>query len=412
MFIGFMQYILLVLVLSVGCSSESYDHAHEADINVDLFVQYLNDPLWIERDAYDAGHNLMIPLHWAFAKDSNQLQKAFADHFDRMLEAYASGEIDLGTLNELQYLTLSSRYLALGDAGSDDGMRTKLADLVHERFVYYWQEKPAWQWARDSFEGGIKERILWKLEEKNPERSYYTMFFDQEFFVVGIAADLLTFHSKKGSEGCSVYRDAVLLFQRVMEQRLDTSKKGWVFQAGIYRDRPTYAHSGYLTPPGLDAPSIVAQNIQEDSSHAHRWPLWLLQLSGVTDVSDLQGRLRQQLLNVVIDHNVNIGVPVLKNFMCGHNGYYRWNYQTHEEGTGYGPYQLSGTFTLGWWSLLGGADLAGLYADLVQAYPLNQAQMDVYSDLSTKERHPLVADAHVNGLRQNIARMAADLADE
>jgi len=115
-------------------------------------------------------------------------------------------------------------------------------------------------------------------------------------------------------------------------------------------------------------------------------------------------------LNIVIDHNVNIGVPVLKNFMCGHNGYYRWNYQTHEEGTGYGPYQLSGTFTLGWWSLLGGTDLADLYDGLAHAYSLNKAQMDLYRDLSTRERHPVVAYGYINGVRRAIAMMACDLA--
>jgi hypothetical protein len=54
--------------------------------------------------------------------------------------------------------------------------------------------------------------------------------------------------------------------------------------------------------------------------------------------------------------------------------------------------------------------LADLYAGLAQAYPLNPAQMDLYKGLSTRERHPVVADAHVNGLRQSIAWMASELA--
>lgn len=402
---------ILILMLSAGCADDSKEHErHNNEMQLDLLVQYLDDPLWTDRDAYDAGHNLMIPLHWAFSQNNKQLQTAFAEHFERMLDAYDSGEIDLGTLNELQYLTLASRYLALGDAGAEDSLRTRLAELIHQRFVYYWQEKPAWQWARDPFTGGIRERILWKLEEKNPKRSYYTIFFDQEFFAVGLAADLLVFYKKQNKKPCPACQEAVDFFARIMDQRLDTGKKGWVFQEGFWRDHPTYAHTGYLTPPGSDAPFIGIKTIQQDSSHAHRWPLWLLQLSGVMDVSDFQNRLRRQLLNVVVDQDMKIGVPVLKNFMCGHNGYYRWNYQTHKKNTGYAPYKLSATFGFGWWGFLRGDELADLYAGLAQAYPLNPAQMDLYKGLSTRERHPVVADAHVNGLRQSIAWMASELA--
>lgn len=40
--------------------------------------------------------------------------------------------------------------------------------------------------------------------------------------------------------------------------------------------------------------------------------------------------------------------------MDGSNGVlYRWNYSSLGEGKEYGPYELSGTFTIGWWTFLG-----------------------------------------------------------
>jgi hypothetical protein len=197
-----------------------------------------------------------------------------------------------------------------------------------------------------------------------------------------------------------------------MEKRLDKSRKGWVFQEGFWCDHPTFAYAGYLVKPEWqDAKPFRIKNIQQDSSHAHRWPLWLTQLESVCEVGDYKKRLKWQLLNVVIDSRQNIGVPVLKNYMSGHNGFYRWNYQTHEKGTGYGPYQLSGTFGLGWWSLLGGKRISELYQTLAESYPLNQAQLSLYKDLSTRDRHELVEREHHNGFKKIIAEMASEIAD-
>jgi len=312
--------------------------------------------------------------------------------------------------NELQYLALASRYLALGAPKAEESFKDRLGDLLFERFFYYWSESEAWQWDRDNFQGGVRERLEWKLSVNEVERSYYNVVFDQELYLIGLSADLIVsgWADKNDCNGC---REAIEFFLEIMDKRLDKNETGWVFQKGFWHQHPTYAYAGYLVEPKSDDPEPFRINdIQQDSSHAHRWPLWLKQLEGVCEVNDSKHRLKWQLLNLVIDDSQDIGIPVLKNYMSGHNGFYRWNYQTHKKGTGYGPYQLSGTFGFGWWAFLGGGTLAEYYEKLANSYPLNEAQLSLYEDLSTRDRHKLVDRDHHNGLKKLIAEMAAEVA--
>jgi len=48
---------------------------------------YLADDLWIRRDAYDAAHHLMVPLHVAFSSGRRDWQDQFADYYQRMMDA-------------------------------------------------------------------------------------------------------------------------------------------------------------------------------------------------------------------------------------------------------------------------------------------------------------------------------------
>jgi hypothetical protein len=122
-------------------------------------------------------------------------------------------------------------------------------------------------------------------------------------------------------------------------------------------------------------------------------------------------RLRWQLLNIIIDNHQNMGVPILNNYMCGHNGYYRYNYDGSGS-KGHGPYELSGTFSLGWWSLLGGEEIAVHYQNLSNAYPLSDALMPFFKDLSLSADFPLSDTTQTNGMRQNLARMSAVVAKQ
>ncbi len=377
-------------------------------INSRQFTELLSDSLWSKRDAYDAAHNLMIPLHYSFSSDDISLQDAFHKHVKSFLEAEKNGNIRIEGLKELQYLSLLSRYLSL--ASSESPVSNQLYHFLNDRFDYYWTENPAWQWGRDDFQGGIKKRITWKLTHTDSTYQYYNAFHDADFYVLGLAADLLQYTPKKDTSRTKKFQGAADLFFEIFNQRLDKTARGWVFQKNIWRDHRDYAYSGFISRPGEHDEKHVAKNIQADASHSHRWPLWLLQISQVKRVKELQKRLKQQLLHVVIEEELShkIGIPLLNNYMCGNNGYFRWNYATHKK-TGYGPYELSGTFGLGYWSFLKGEKISDYYIMLSEAYPLRDSHKRLFKTISNRKRNKIIANVHENGLRKELAKMAAYL---
>lgn len=242
--------LLIALLVTAGCapSGKKESAASEATLAAangtltavhgrEAILELLSDPLWTERDAYDAGHYLMIPLHYAVWQEDEALLGAFRRHFQALLAAYHAGEVNLPTLHELQYLTLVSRYLALVSDLPADELAHDLAELVLGRFLYYWEQKPAWQWARDPFEGGVRERLEWKLTTGDPTRSYYSVIIDEELYLIGMAADLLVWHQAQGQE-CPRCAEAVEFFDRIIQDRLDKDQQGWVFQKGMWRDHP------------------------------------------------------------------------------------------------------------------------------------------------------------------------------
>ncbi len=66
--------VLLISIFFLGCDSFLSHDTIQGEENYLSDVQlwekaispYLQDPLWISRDIYDAGHYLMVPLHAAF----------------------------------------------------------------------------------------------------------------------------------------------------------------------------------------------------------------------------------------------------------------------------------------------------------------------------------------------------------
>jgi hypothetical protein len=98
--------------------------------------------------------------------------------------------------------------------------------------------------------------------------------------------------------------------------------------------------------------------------------------------------------------------------MDGWNGVYRWGYVTQGENNGYGPYELSGMFLYGWWSLLGSERVADVHAAQVSRFPLPDHVLDVYvGPNTTRTRHPLMRHPQffTNGFAQLIMTLAAKL---
>ena len=287
-----------------------------------------------------------------------------------------------------------------------------LEERIRQEIHNLWTVVPAWQWGRPSFEGGMRERVLWKLNNHNVERSYYRGIIDEELFVMAIAADLAHTDSVLRREPDPVLADVLDIARIVFQSELVYGQDGgWILQPGVWRDHPDYTYSGY-TQLALDLVPKPVLNIAPDSSHSHRMPLWLLSLAHAYPNDDerhvfyqvlLDGLRIQFLDHVLVPPSSEVPFPRLTNFMDGWNGVYRYNYQTVGENLGYGPYQLSGILLESWWIFLGTDDLRYLYAEMSRQFPLRQDELDLYvGPNTTRERHPLVTwpDYFTNGFAE------------
>lgn len=155
---------------------------------------YLKEDLWNCRESADAMEVLMIPLHAAFQYDQIDWQNEFAAQFQRFMKEDKYNIINESADNDFvreQYLYLASQFVTLAiKENRADIIPHGLINELYEETVVLWKEKPAWMWNRDDFKGGMKERIVWKLNNTNSTPSYYHAFIDSELFLFAIAADL------------------------------------------------------------------------------------------------------------------------------------------------------------------------------------------------------------------------------
>jgi len=383
---------------------------------------YLQVPLWRTGYIYDAGHFLMVPLHAAFQLKELSWQRQFSSHFGRFAEAYPR-EIAAGRLNRLQYFYLLSRFMSLAwQTGNHHLIPPALPDIVLEKIQRLWSGEPAWQWGRPPFPGGMRERLSWKLWQKTSRRSYYRAIIDEELYLFAIAADVCFCRRMQGGCVPAFINEILGVAYEVFQQRVKwLPDGGWLFQTGVWDDYPDYAYAGCLEKKKELQPSTV-HDVATDSSHSHRFPLWLSSLAAADSSSAgsrknyyvklRQGMARQFFLKVLLPPTAEFPAFRLNNYMDGGNGIFRWNYPTQGAGRGYGPYELSGTLLLGWWTFLQTAEIRDVYRDIVRQFPLPAAVAALYLGPDTnRQRERLVKgeNPYRNGFYELICLLAGTL---
>jgi len=418
-----------------GCTTEQHSSQGAENVEVDAsdqelwdktVSQYLQDELWIERDAYDAGHYLMIPLHAAFYFDEEKWQKQFSNHFSRFMDASKEEpeKVVEGRLNRLHYLYLASRFVVLAEeSDKSDLIPHGLVEILQQEVEKIWAKEPAWQWDMSPFSGGMKERVEWKLKNKDVPKSYYRAIIDEELFVFSIAADLRSYErlTKPEQQWADSITDILKVAYKTFQQEGKfQNDEGWLFQPGVWTDHPDYAYAGHMKKqPSLKPKPVL--NIAGDTSYSHRFPLWLTSLAGAYEKGepenvlycDIKRALEKQFYEKALVKPEN-DFPAYRttNFMDGHNGLYRWGYQTTGKNNGYGPYELSGTLILGWWTFLDTDRIRDMYKYMAEHFPLPENVIAVYvGPNTTRERHWLVRmpDTLNNGFAELIARLASKL---
>jgi hypothetical protein len=348
----------------------------------------LGGKLQSSEQAYTEGQELLVPLHAAFVLRDDAWERGFSEHFSRLVAD--PSVLPRVVLSRLEYLYLASEFLALAKlSGRQDLVPPGLVDLVFSEVRSAWQVAPAWQWGRKPFPGGIRKRILWKLNTREPDKKYYRAIVDDDLFLLAIAADLKVFAGTPGeTQAGNATLDDILAtaFRMFSQEGAFQPGGGWLFQPGVWADHPEYQYAGNAAAePGIRPAPVPG--IAADTSHSMRFAAWLTSLMlAYTPGSDdyrfyaslREGLEKQFFEKVLIPPTAARPCYLLNNFMDGSNGVYRWNYESVGNGEGYGPSQLSGSVLLGWWSLLDTQRLRDFYANLASQFPWADQCLEFY----------------------------------
>ncbi|MBD1924892.1 hypothetical protein H6F74_01135 [Trichocoleus sp. FACHB-90] len=384
----------------------------------------LHEPLWRERDAYDASHFLMVPLHSAFASNYCPGIDGFNNFFNRFRNSYIRDNFNgLDSITKLQFLYLVSEYLVLYEEKNNHFNKDTLRKVLNSLEVTWKQPTSAWD--KFWFRQGMKERIMWKLSTKSVEKSYYRSFTDEELFVFAIAADLKSILLNNSPKFIDEILDVAYKTLKQEAVFIGANASRWLFQPGVWKDHPDYAYAGwYHQAINLDKKPIPG--IAGDSSHSHRWPLWLVslqrgfkaqkQLEKVEYILKLRRGLAAQFIQkVLIPPSSAFPNFRTTNFMDGNNGIYRYGYHTDKTMLGYGSYELSGTMLIGWWAFLPEKSMQKPYCFIGSRYPLTDREISLYLNHdTTRDRHPFIKGKaqYKSGILELIARLACKLPRE
>lgn len=419
--------VFVVAPSAVGAAAERRISSLQEGVASDSILweatvaRLLRQDLWSESRAYNAAHFMMVPLHAAFLPGHEPWLRQFAAHFGRF-EVLGFGSQPVMSLSRLQYAYLASRFVALAAASARN-------ELVSERLrdVLYGAARQSWAMDTGRVWGqvfvGQRDRLAWKLSVRSPARGYYRAVTDPERFLFGIAADLRAFERVSGTthQWSPIIDEILAVARRTFEQRVvHLPDGGWLFQPGVPSDHPDYAYAGQsVKVPGM-APAPL-RDVAEDASHSFRMPLILTSLVGAYAERDStrryyerlrDGLTTQFLTHVLVPPTGEFPAYRLTNFMDGRNGVYRLNYLNRGVDWGYGPYELSGSLTLGWWAFLGQARVRAVYERMAAMFPLAPLVRAVYRvgvPRGSVSPPNVNGDTWASGLRELIVRLAARL---
>jgi len=354
--------------------------------------QYIKNNLWEEAgDMYDSSNSLMVPLHAAFYLDYDIGRAEFSKQFSEFVKndniSFLTSNDDIDLSRE-HYLYLGTRFMALAAQSGEYGLIPKeLPEKLKKEVIILWKQKPA-RWYNDLiFTGGAKERLIWKLDRDNTPVSYCRAMIDHEMFLFAMAADIRIYENEtKAIQDSTITEIIHYAYESIKKYVFYTENNGWLFQPGIWRDHPDYKYAGN-SQISQDVEIRLVDNIAEDSSHSHRWPVWLISFieasSGDKARHDYYSALRKKLENqffekVLVPPTEDFTCYRVNNYMDGYNGIYRFGYSTAGENSGYGPYQLSGILIDGWWGMFGTERVNIIYRDIANCFPLSKNIIDTY----------------------------------
>lgn len=385
-------------------------------------MAWLQDDLWRGRDLYETGHNLMIPMHYAFRSQNEEAIAAFSSFFERFVDDVLGGGDQyqfqkVYTLGHMHFFYLCTQFMNLCAAnGREELIPDGIAQLARNCAEEYLLRSPA-IWGT---EATVIEHIRQILAGKEYPYRYYSGLVDPEQFALAILCDLKCLNTLLGKESDDVLLTAADLAYHLFESPLlnqETEGGGWLFQAGVSSDDPDFAYAGNEEVYAGIQPS-PRDDIAADSSHSHRTPLFLRSFQSAqstVETWELFTLRRQELANQMVNYvlkNVN-GYWLTTTFMDGTNGVYRYSYSV--EGVGLSGYELSSTLLVGWWSMLMDSRITSVYQDtldMLRAVPLKWDESNPYFNSTiVQDQNPFFAAdaAFENGMMEVLVLCASKI---
>lgn len=404
---------------------ESRLTAREKKLWREIIKPYLQSPLWNSENYDDAESMLMVPLHAAFKLNRKNWQKDFYNQFTAYYPERAK-LIPNTSPAKYGYLYMISRFMVLA-------ARSKQPELVSQELVRHlveeiraaWVEDSIGMWTQGTF-AGIKDRLIWRLNEPSVTTGYYKALVDVEFYLFAIAADLLQLQKfmplNLSSDDTAMLDEMMSYCKEVLtSQIVHTNIGGWLLQPGAWKDHNDFAFAGSEVFEPKIFPKL-REDVSWDSSHFHRMSLWLKSYEERYDRKSADAvyyrTLRQSLAKqfhgaVLTKPSKSFPFYRTKNFMNGGNGVYRYQYYTAQDDDGFGPYELSVTLLACWATFLESGKEERVFKHIARSYPFPKYTRRTYVGASTnRKRHPLIMNESwfENGFGEIQAKLAARIA--
>ena len=385
--LGFSNFVRVAAAQRAGTSSvapgKSQDEVHQ--LWASTVEPMLQRPVQSPAQAYQDAEMLMVPMHAAFHRNDLAWERSFSDHFQRMLRN--SSQLPDQSLSRLFYLYLASQFVVVARrSGHVELIPEGLPEFLFGEVEAGWLKRPATQYEHPTFVG-MRDRVIWKLNNHKVAKSYYRAFLDDELFLFAIAADLRYGATQKQSSWRLSLDDIISVADKVYTQESTrTPSGGWLLQPGVWTDHPDFKYAGRARTEAAMQPAPLP-NIGWDSSHFFRAPLWLTSMMnafatgsrGYNFYSGLRNGLAQQFFTkVLVPSSADFPCYRQNNFMDGSNGLYRWGYGSLGSNNGYGPYGVSGALLLGWWTFLETDQSRTLYRSLANQFPWSKQCRELY----------------------------------